>query len=75
MSEEEIRAIINSYQSFKYEPEKDAESLNCAVCIDALVVGSMVKGLQCGHKFHPKCINEWLKIKLQCPLCKNAVTA
>jgi hypothetical protein len=45
LSEEEIRAIINSYQSFKYEPGEGEEPVNCAVCIDTIRVGTMVKSL------------------------------
>ncbi|KAI3678106.1 hypothetical protein L6452_37387 [Arctium lappa] len=26
--------------------------------------------LQCGHRFHPKCITEWLVRRNVCPLCK-----
>ena len=29
------------------------------------------KTLKCGHSFHKKCINEWLKIDELCPLCKE----
>jgi hypothetical protein len=33
----------------------------------------MVKALACSHKFHEKCINNWLKQKLLCPLCKEKI--
>ena len=36
--------------------------------------GQMVKALQCSHKFHEKCINNWLRQKLLCPLCKEKIT-
>ena len=29
--------------------------------------------LDCGHKFHEKCIFEWLKINNKCPVCRNDV--
>jgi hypothetical protein len=73
LSPEEIRAIINSYDAFKYEKKKDEEAHNCAICIDELKSGNMVKALNCAHKFHSKCINDWLKVKLKCPLCKQKV--
>ena len=69
MSPDEIREIINSYASFKFEAAKGEEA-NCAICIDVLKGGQMVKALNCTHKFHSKCINDWLKVKLKCPLCK-----
>jgi hypothetical protein len=76
LSEQEIIDIINSYAAFRYEePEgaKPAEAANCAICIDVLKTGQMVKALQCTHKFHSSCINTWLKQKLACPLCKQSV--
>jgi len=27
----------------------------------------------CGHKFHKRCIGEWLKTNDSCPLCKSVV--
>ena len=79
-SEQEIIDIINGYAAFKYEePAGDSsvkgekEIHNCAICIDVLKSGQMVKALQCTHKFHSSCINQWLKQKLKCPLCKQSV--
>jgi len=72
MSPEERRAIINGLSAFKYEEIKGDEQ-KCAICIDVLKTGIMVKALQCSHKFHSKCINDWLKQKLICPLCKAEV--
>jgi endogenous inhibitor of DNA gyrase (YacG/DUF329 family) len=80
LSPEQIREIINGINAFKYEEPQSsssggaADSSNCAICIDALKTGQMVKALPyCSHKFHSKCINDWLKQKLQCPLCKTKV--
>ncbi len=30
---------------------------------------------ECGHKFHKKCIAEWLKKEEKCPLCKTKIEA
>ena len=27
--------------------------------------------LACGHHFHKKCVKQWLRRKLMCPLCNN----
>ena len=80
LSPDEIKDIINSYTAFRYEePQPDPQSknekepINCAICQDVLKTGQMVKALPCTHKYHSKCINEWLKVKLKCPLCKQAL--
>mmetsp|Transcript_43106 Transcript_43106/g.41446 ORF Transcript_43106/g.41446 Transcript_43106/m.41446 type:complete len:144 (+) Transcript_43106:858-1289(+) len=72
-SPEQIKEIINSYNAFKYDA-KSGEEHSCAICLENLKVGCMVKALQCTHQFHSKCINNWLKLKLKCPLCKLPVT-
>ena len=59
-SPEEIKNIINAIPSFKYEetkkssdqPEKEGDKDTCAICLDALQSGQMVKALSCTHKFH-----------------------
>ena len=88
-SPEEIKNIINSIPSFKFEENKEedtvdksstaksqikgGEKVSCAICLDNLQAGQMVKALPCSHKFHSKCINFWLKQKLKCPLCKMRI--
>lgn len=27
----------------------------------------------CRHKFHSKCLINWMNIKLECPLCKSPI--
>jgi hypothetical protein len=62
---EEVKEIINSIPVFKYEEKKKQskkdEHDSCAICLDDLQTGQMVKALACSHKFHEKCINNWLK--------------
>ena len=68
-SPEEIKNIINSIPSFKYEEKKKSSNSkdetnqkdSCAICLDDLQSGQMVKALSCSHKFHSSCINFWLK--------------
>jgi hypothetical protein len=43
-------------------------SSSCAVCTELL--GRDLSVLSCGHVFHSPCINDWLKQKPNCPLCK-----
>jgi hypothetical protein len=81
-SPEQVKNIINAIPSFKYEEKKKNSSKkedesatpdSCAICLDDLKSGQMIKALQCSHKFHSTCINFWLKQKLKCPLCKERI--
>jgi hypothetical protein len=46
---------------------------NCCICIEA-INPTDIKVLSCKHKFHASCIDEWLNIKQQCPLCRRYET-
>eukprot|EP00347_Sterkiella_histriomuscorum_P006485 403352587 len=75
ISREKLLSIINSYPSNIYKNQyNNIETVTCAVCIDDFKSGCIFKMLKCSHKYHSNCIDEWLKTKLQCPLCKKEVT-
>lgn len=27
----------------------------------------------CNHKFHEKCLTSWMRVKLECPVCRNVL--
>lgn len=42
---------------------------SCAICTEDFVHGVDVRQLQCGHLFHPHCIDHWLlDLAVTCPL-------
>lgn len=42
----------------------------CAVCIEPLRPGELVRLLPCGHCFHQPCVDPWLLEQRSCPMCK-----
>jgi len=44
------------------------QDLECMICLDSSKINAE---LPCGHKFHNKCINEWLGTKNTCPVCRQ----
>lgn len=69
------RNQINSITQIPFK--KNSQKLycgdKCVVCLTDLVEGELVKGLNCGHLFHPPCIDPWLEAKDVCPICRQKI--
>jgi len=42
----------------------------CSICIEEFQQEQDLRRLPCSHRFHQKCVDEWLKISTSCPNCK-----
>ncbi|CAH8392214.1 unnamed protein product [Eruca vesicaria subsp. sativa] len=73
---------ISSLPSWKYKriddnasdseasvPETDDPE--CCICLAKYKDKEEVRKLPCSHKFHLKCVDQWLRIISCCPLCKQ----
>lgn len=49
------------------EPTKDI----CSICLEEIDLLNVIFITKCGHVFHRKCIDVWLKQHESCPLCRN----
>lgn len=47
-----------------------SEHKDCSICQDEFVVDEEVVQLPCLHLFHPSCIERWLRMHNQCPVCR-----
>ncbi|KAM0911283.1 hypothetical protein ACQ4PT_013553 [Festuca glaucescens] len=69
--------VINALPITLYSPERSTEEeqaveAECSICISALVAGDKVKALSpCGHRFHPDCVDDWIRSHPSCPLCRT----
>lgn len=52
----------------------DKKYEDCSICTDKYEKKEDVSVLDCGHIYHPKCINEWAKYKPSCPVCKAQIS-
>ena len=52
--------------------DKYCES-DCDICLGNFKVKEGVRKLKCGHFFHKKCIDKWIKLNPSCPLCRDVV--
>ncbi|KAJ2778782.1 hypothetical protein H4R18_004405, partial [Coemansia javaensis] len=50
----------------------DADARECAICLDDIAPGDVIRSLPCPHVFHAACIDRWLLSQSStCPLCKR----
>ncbi|KAL9237887.1 hypothetical protein vseg_012384 [Gypsophila vaccaria] len=51
----------------------EEKQTHCSICQDKFKKRVRVTPLDCGHVFHPNCIEAWLEHKNTCPLCRSRV--
>ncbi|XP_010918197.2 E3 ubiquitin-protein ligase ATL23-like [Elaeis guineensis] len=48
-----------------------ADGAECAVCLEEMVEGEVARVLPgCRHAFHGPCVDNWLRLRSACPLCR-----
>ena len=65
-------SIVNFHENVDNPFLNINENLNCIICFDEEKIDDIVL-LECEHKFHLQCINNWIKVKNECPLCKKNI--
>ncbi|KAL1547043.1 RING-type E3 ubiquitin transferase [Salvia divinorum] len=65
-------AAVNS--SRRQLPRPPLDSDECSVCLSELAAGECCELAACGHTFHRRCVETWLKGYVStCPLCRAEV--
>ena len=57
-------------ESSLYAEIKPPKDNSCAICLTMFRDQDSVTVLKCPHLFHIKCLQPWLVIQSQCPLCR-----
>ncbi|KAM7267014.1 hypothetical protein ACFE04_009180 [Oxalis oulophora] len=78
LTEEALSKCIETsiYQSMPLEDlttgsDGNKDDVKCSICQDEYGVGEEVGKLRCDHKYHSVCVNQWLRLKNWCPICKS----
>ena len=54
-----------------YSPESDtSRDQSCSICLNDFVANKKIRTLPCFHRFHVRCIDQWLVRKSECPVCR-----
>ncbi|EFH43561.1 zinc finger family protein [Arabidopsis lyrata subsp. lyrata] len=59
-----------TYGSITKSPSDHKEDAKCSICQEEYTIGDEVGRLHCEHTYHVKCVQEWLRMKSWCPICK-----
>ena len=48
-------------------------SVECVICMNPVDVTRLKARMvaPCGHCFHPPCLQRWMEIKMECPVCRR----
>ena len=66
--QEQVKSLPTVRFSKKEKEDK------CSVCMGDFRAKEELFKLQCGHIYHKKCLKEWLKKSIYCPLCKETLS-
>ncbi|KAJ3683810.1 hypothetical protein LUZ60_014037 [Juncus effusus] len=50
--------------------DKEEGDIKCIICQEEYSFGEETGKITCGHFYHINCINQWLRLKNWCPICK-----
>lgn len=71
-----VQCILRTWQSSKIQDKSSADmcnekysGYNCRLCLEAPATTATI----CGHLFCWNCLSEWLRVKPQCPFCRDHV--
>ncbi|XP_040995189.1 putative RING-H2 finger protein ATL71 [Juglans microcarpa x Juglans regia] len=63
------------YSQYKLQKHSSTASC-CSICLMDYKETDVLQLLpDCGHLFHLKCINPWLRLHPTCPMCRNSAVS
>jgi hypothetical protein len=54
-------------------PEGHPHNEHCTVCRDEFLLGEVARDLPCGHRFHHRCIFQWVRMQPNCSRCRTDI--
>ncbi|KAF8005639.1 hypothetical protein BT93_K0043 [Corymbia citriodora subsp. variegata] len=71
------------FSSAKHHEKNDLADLidvigggSCSICLGEYKEGEVLRLLpECGHFFHMKCVDPWLRLHATCPVCRKSPVA
>jgi len=74
-TENDIRNLpVKRYNSHEMQ-DAEGDRTTCVVCMADFEEGEELRVLPCSHEFHTQCVDRWLKVKRDCPLCRRDISS
>lgn len=73
-----LHELVGTHLVFKmdtFDMPPQFEDPDCSICQSDLKGGTITDMLPCQHRFHGKCIKEWLEKHDTCPNCRTKINA
>ncbi|ESQ41015.1 hypothetical protein EUTSA_v10013256mg [Eutrema salsugineum] len=48
------------------------DDIKCSICQEEYIAGDEVGTMPCEHMYHVSCVQQWLRMKNWCPICKTS---
>lgn len=68
-----VMSCLDTLTTRRISTEKDCTE-RCVICLSNFELNEELRELKCNHKFHVKCIDEWLMNSTLCPVCRADVS-
>lgn len=74
-SVEQTNTKLNNYKIYEYDKDIfSKQDATCTICFDDFVEKDEIVFLHCDHIFHNKCLEEAIKYKTTCPICRDEIS-
>jgi hypothetical protein len=70
----EVKTILQDVnKGTKLEVYYGVNNLYCTICCEDITNSQIIRKINCEHKFHYNCIDEWLETNTKCPICRFSI--
>ncbi|KAG0289405.1 hypothetical protein BGZ96_007055 [Linnemannia gamsii] len=70
---QETTSPPGSSSPVEYLTLEDEQDAVCAICLCEYEDEEELRKMRCTHYFHKECVDEWLRLHRNCPLCKRDI--
>ena len=71
IKQSDINLHLDKYRKINSDDKLIKSKMECSICINTYRTNEYKRILECGHVFHKRCIDKWIKIYNSCPICRK----